>query len=379
MDCLVTKLKGVVNDTSLKAIGEFRIRVNRTSSPTSKTQGFTFNFNKDVPIKIIGDGYFTDKALTANNGKTMNITANTTTNVYVSNGDFEIAVTDKYSLVEFMFYPTDESNITASEMKNRYLNLDDLKFATSLNRIVLSNTQVSGDISSLSGLHSLTEIRLSNTQVSGDISALSNLTSLRYIDMSNTQVSGDISALSGLTALTNISLPNTQVSGDISSLSGLILLNTISLTNTQVSGDISALSKLTALNKIVLYNVQGNLSSLNNLTKLEYLSLRNSKITGDLATIASTCYFVSLLENNETSLTWSSRPSTANIIAIEGSPQIDNVDKMLQDQAQCVEAIPSSGQTWFKTISATGSRTSVSDSAVSTLQEKGYTVSIKNE
>ena len=325
--CLVTKLKGAVSDSSLMRLGEFRIKVNRVTTPTSMTQGFTFTFNKDVQIEIIGNGYFTNKALTANNGKTMNITANTMASVYVSNGDFEVAVLDKYSLVRLLCYAQGEANVTAAEMSNRSMTIDDLKYSTALTTIGLGSTQVSGDISALQNLTALTTIGLGSTQVSGDISALQNLTALTYINLGSTQVSGD---MQNLTALTTINLGSTQ----------------------------------------------GNLSSLSRLTKLNYCSLKQSKITGDLASLASTCYFASFQDDNGSTLTWTTRPSTANIIAIEGNASLANIDKMLQDQAQCVKAIPASGESWFKNISVAGTRTSASDAAVATLQEKGYTVSI---
>ena len=72
------------------------------------------------------------------------------------------------------------------------------------------------------------------------------------------------------------------------------------------------------------------------------------------------------------SFTWTSRKTTANILNIINAPAIDNIDKMLQDQANCVDAKVS----FQKIISATGTRTSASDSAVQTLQGKGYTISI---
>ena len=397
--CLVTKLKGAVSDSSLMRLGEFRIKVNMVTRPTSRTQGFTFTFNKDVQIEIIGNGYFTNKALTANNGKTMNITANTMASVYVSNGDFEVAVLDKYSLVCLLFYAQGEANVTAAEMSNRSMTIDDLKYSTALTSINLGGTQVSGDISALQNLTALTSINLYSTQVSGDISALQNLTALTYINLGGTQVSGDISALQNLTALTSIELYSPQVSGDISALQNLTALTYINLGGTQVSGDISALQNLTALTYINLYSTQvsgdisalqnltaltyislggtqGNLSSLSRLTKLKYCSLKQSKITGDLASLASTCYFVSFQNDNGSTLTWTTRSSSANIIAIEGKASLANIDKMLQDQAQCVKAIPASGELWFKNISVAGTRTSASDAAVATLQEKGYTVSI---
>ena len=104
--------------------------------------------------------------------------------------------------------------------------------------------------------------------------------------------------------------------------------------------------------------------------------LQYSKLTGDLATIPSNCIFISFINDKGSVFTWSTRPSTAKIIAIEGSASLTNIDKMLQDQAQCQVGFSSSDQAWYKTISVAGNRTSASDDAVEALQQKGYTISI---
>lgn len=105
------------------------------------------------------------------------------------------------------------------------------------------------------------------------------------------------------------------------------------------------------------------------------MSLKGGSFTGDLSKIPSACVFISF-DNNNTVLSWTNRPSTAKILAIEGNAKITNVDKMLQDQAQCQVGFTASSQSWYKTISCVGTRTSASDVAVQTLQSKGYTVSI---
>ena len=96
--CLITKLNGSVQNDSLLRIGEFGIRVSTVESPTADSQKFSVLNTKDAQLRIIGDGYFTNETLTENKGKVMNIAANTETLVYYSNGDYEIVVSEKYSL-----------------------------------------------------------------------------------------------------------------------------------------------------------------------------------------------------------------------------------------------------------------------------------------
>ena len=282
--CLVTKLNGSVDNTSLPRIGEMRIGISKIDSPNHWTQGFRITVNKLTVLEIIGDGYFTDVNLTANNGKKITLNPNVSEKVYVSNGNFEVAILDKYALVSLFDYDEySEGNSTYSQ-KNKSIS---------------------------------------------DIGAFKYSTAMTSLGISNANISGDIANLKNLTALTNMVLSNTQI---------------------PLTGEISALSTL---------------------SKCKTINLQYCKLTGDLAILPDACCEVYLYYNKGSVFTWSTRPSSACIISLGGASLYSNVDKMLQDQAQCQV-----GTTANKTISATGTRTSASDNAVATLQQKGYTVII---
>ena len=106
--------------------------------------------------------------------------------------------------------------------------------------------------------------------------------------------------------------------------------------------------------------------------KLVSVILYKSSISGDIATLSDTLSLLIVDDISSRSCTWSSRKSSAKIISMPYYLITDNIDKMLQDQAQCQADVTSS----YKTIVAKGTRTSASDAAVQTLQSKGYTVSI---
>ena len=214
-----------------------------------------------------------------------------------------------------------------------------------------------------------------------------SLTSLAsfYLGEASSDVYGknvelDISDLKYSTALTSIVLSESQVSGDIANLKNLAALTSINLLGTQVSGDIANLKNLTALTSLNLYNAQvpltGDIGQLSTLSSCFSMSLKYSKLTGDLAILPSKLRFVSFANDKGSVFTWSTRQSTAKIIAIEGNARLTNIDKMLQDQAQCQVGILPNDFVWYKTISAAGTRTSASDDAVTTLQQKGYTIQI---
>ena len=376
MECLITKLKGNVDDNSLSRLGELRIKVNKVETPVSKTQGFTFIFNKDAKIEIVGNGYFTNQSLTANTGKTMQITANKATSVYVSNGDFDIALLDKYSLVHLSFNPDEETGISASQTDNRSLNIDDLKYSKALTYLYIPSTQVVGDLSSLQNLTELQYIVLPYTQITGDLSSLSKLTKLETINCASVNIRGDLFSLQNLTELQSLTLSKTQITGDLSSLSKLTKLETLTLNEVYNLTGFSSLSKLTDLRTLNLSGIEANIEVLKDIPYLGQFALKESLSTGDLAVMPDTCFFASFYAaKSGTRLSWSTRTPSARIIAIEGSPVIDNVDKMLQDMAQC-QSFTAGSESWFKIIAVGGSRTSASDDAVSTLQEKGYTIKI---
>ena len=354
--CFVTRLNGSSNNSELLRLGEMRMKILKVENPTDHTQGFSLECNKPTILEIVSDGYFTDKTLTENKGK--NITLNVGQNdIWVNgNNDVEIAILDKYSLYAIKrYYQGEQQSMIYG--KNIKINFSDLKYSTALTSLVLADTQASGDIANLKELTALTSLSLSNTQASGDIANLKALTALTYLGLSNTQVSGDIANLKALTALTSLVLANTQVSGDIANLKALTALTSLSLSNTQIP-------------------LTGDISELSALSKCTEMSFRNSKFTGDLATLPALCRFVSFLDDKGSAFTWSTRPSTAKIIAIEGNARLTNIDKMLQDQAQCQVGFSSNNAPSYKTISVTGNRTSASDAAVTTLQQKGYTISI---
>ena len=370
--CFVTKLDGSCNNTNLLRIGEMRVHFAKVDSPTASTQGKAFCFDKDAELEIIGDAYFTDKNLSANLGKKITVPANSEAGFFVSNANCDVSILDKYSLTKVLEWAT---SVTAYS-KNISFTLDDLKYSTALSNISMQDAITTGDIASLKNLTSLSLLNLSGKQMSGDIDNLKNLTLLTYIKLRKAQVRGDIASLKNLTSLTTLDLTETSVTGDIASLKNLTSLKLLNLIkDSSITGDIASLKNLTSLTTLDLTetSVTGDIAQLESCPNIGYLRV-TKKVTGDLAKVPAKCYFLSLKGNSTTQYTWTSRPSTSNIFGVEGSVRVTNIDKMLQDLAQCQAAIPTTGESWFKTISLIGTRTSASDAAVQTLQTKGYTV-----
>ena len=371
--CFVTRLSGSTSNNELLRLGEMRIKLKKITSPSKNTQVFSITAKKNTNLEIIGDGYFTGSNLSENKGKTMTIPVDSTQSVFVSNNNLEISILDKYSISSIgVNKNTVEPNMSVC--------IDDFKYSSLLTYISLLNAEVSGSIDSLINCKGLTLVDLSKSSVYGDIASLKDINPLTNVSLAGTQISGDISNLKNLTSLNTLSLYNTKVSGDISNLKNLTSLNTLLLDGTNVYGDIGSLAGCTSLNIIKAYNsatpLTGDINAFQNISNLKEVSLKYSRLSGDLATLPASCKFVSFLNDSGSSFTWGTRASSSKIVAIEGNARLTNIDKMLQDQAQCQVGFDSSDRVYYKIISVAGNRTSASDDAVATLQKKGYTVSI---
>ena len=325
--CLVTKLNGTVNNGSLLRLGEMRIHISRIDSPTGQTQGMTFNFTKNTDLEILGDGYFTDRTLSENKGKKITI-GNTLTCVYVSNGDFDVCILDKYSVKDIYMHST-EVDQTYKKDGVKTFDISQLYYCTNIETLVALHDVLIGDISSLKNCSKLNILLIDdNSKISGDISVLKDKTLLTYLSMSYSKLEGDISNLSNLVNLVKLDFTFCK-------------------------------------------RIYGNIASLKDLSKVKELGLEYCNVNGDLSQVNANCCYVDLTYSYGSKLTWTTRPSSANVISFITSGSIDNIDKMLQDQANCV--VPNYSN---KIMTGGGKRTSASDEAVSNLQSKGYTISI---
>lgn len=343
---LVTKLSGRTANNELLRLGELRILIDKEETPTAKSRSFDIAVNKNTTIEIVGDGYFTDNSLSANKGKSMVLSEGLNT-VYLSNDNIVLAILNKYNITGLFYEHLDDSAASVSA-KHKHINLEQLKYCKSLENLTVPGTSTTGDISELSNLAALTYLTLNRTLVTGDISSLKELTSLSSLQLEGTSIKGDISLLAGLTNLKRLYLRNSQTNGN------------------------AGLLKCHGLISLYLNNATFNANDFVSFSKFEDVILYGSTISGDIALLPDKVYILLRDEDTKVSCSWSSRKSSAKIISMPFYLLTDNIDKMLQDQAQCQADVTSS----YKTIVAKGTRTSASDAAVQTLQSKGYTVSI---
>lgn len=318
--CLITKLSGTVSDSSILKIGEARLAVKKVDAPSKDINKLTLRYSSNETVSILGNGNFTNDLMVENKGKTANLNANESVDLFYSNVDCELSLPNKYNLLSI-----------SSLNPNVYFDIDSLKYSKNLNYIYFNGAKnVSGNMSSLKDKSSITYLSLSNTSVTGDASYLKDLTDVTYISINNTSTSGDLSIFKNMTKLRILVIYGTLISGDLSNLKNL----------SSLSGSLQFSDKQT--------------------------------VTGDLAVVPNGILWFQLTPSNPT-LTWTSTSRT-NILAME-NVRCDNIDKLLNDMS-ALEAKFGGSQTWFHKISLIGVRTSASDAAVQTLQSKGYTVSI---
>lgn len=129
------------------------------------------------------------------------------------------------------------------------------------------------------------------------------------------------------------------------------LSDTLNLQKSSMYGDISVFKKFSEFDTLGCpVTVKGEVSQIN----ASYLSFNTESFVP---------------------CTWKqTRPTTYKIMAIQQADFGTDIDKMLNDLSACVANTQS--QSWYKKINCKGNRTSASDSAITTLQQKGYTVSI---
>lgn len=326
-NCLVTKLKGSVNDASILRLGELRVHFDKVSAPTVATQGINVTFDKECSLEVLGsdEAHFTGVTLAENNGKKISAQVGTK-DIIVSNNDCDVAILNKYAITSFQ---TTNYNYTTSA-GSKAVNINDFKYSKRLTKLDVGRMQASGDMEILKDLTNLTIFNAYGcTNITGDISNLKNLTSLTSIILNSVSVTGDIANLSGMTGLASLDIANTKVTGNIE-----VLKNMTSLASLNIEG---------------LSDLSGNLGVIPDGVK------------------RIQCY------NCTSKFTWTST-NKKKCFACDGL-YCDNIDQMLNDMAN-MEAQFESENIWDKTIRLYGTRTSASDVAISTLSRKGYTVTV---
>lgn len=112
-NCLVTKLKSVVENNNLETLGRLIVGRNYNSNDTPESSYFgvvrsVIGGGQKVTLTIIGDGYFSTSFGGVSIGKFVEVTKNaegeaSTLSLYTSNGNYKILVDNKYGFNNVYF------------------------------------------------------------------------------------------------------------------------------------------------------------------------------------------------------------------------------------------------------------------------------------
>ena len=226
-NCLVTKLKEVVNNDKLEILNAFKITV------PSGNQTFYIQFEDVIRKRFIlkGDGYFSDSTYTQNLGNEIVSYGN----IYISaNESCTLIVYDNYKLSNISFYNSyadisflDERNIKTleAESSNNSLsgvlqNKESFKNTTLFNIGASSNLEF--DFSIFSENTVLTRLVCWSSESgkgTGNLSDLTNKPLTQFSSYSHKGIIGNIETFGSIITLTNISIVNcNNITGTIESV-----------------------------------------------------------------------------------------------------------------------------------------------------------------
>lgn len=235
-NCLVTKLKAVVDNDELRKFGEFRVEIKAVTSPDATNRGFTIRYpdtGEDHVLTLKGtNAYFTDSTLTQNLGTSLTVHPAVDTDVFVSNADAVISIPDKYNIYKFDAYGSswdrpniifDVDELATSPIRyflwqgalGVYGNVDGLFNNGYIIQINLQNNiKVSGNIENWG--NTITAVRITSPLVTGNIAQSPMFSSiLESLLIMGCNVEGSIEALSVFPALFSWSVDKTQITGDM--------------------------------------------------------------------------------------------------------------------------------------------------------------------
>lgn len=276
MKTLVTKLQGVVNDTTLKKVGEMRIAINAQGGEyisLAKVTGgelIVSTLDGQPHISLSANGTLMPSVEIPN--------STAATKLYLGKGAYTLRLINKNNMQNIGILTGDVMTFNQEEwlyMPNlqifdvRYLggafDVTDIKNWSNLLTLVMQGSSFSGDISVFNGLN-LQRVELLQTNLRGDVSALRGTTRMEAITLSsNTYLTGDIlSAISRNNSLRLLSISNQSTTGDLQSVQNLSALTDLILQTKNITGDITVLGKLPSLAKLNLAytSVVGSIESL---------------------------------------------------------------------------------------------------------------------
>lgn len=392
MECLVTKLKGVVSDSSLMGLNELRLTFHSGSDDTQKYVNLTFN--EETTVKALNGGQI---SLQDGSGfaSSVKVNANSATRVYFKKGDTEVSISNKHALTAIYNDKTILSD----------LDLDSLKYCENLASInCIVDSGVHGDFESLKNLPLSMLVLVNNDTVDygnviGDISFLDNIAT-KNVQRIFSGVTGELKKITRYlilfitseedgTSLNVISENN--VDADCSNFQTQMNVKSLNLNWLSKCKNLKSLSNLFSDTRKDI-NVSGNVCTLaRDLNISGNIYIKNAKGTDvqTLSDLPNSVYFLTQTNNIIDKslllpLTWSGNTnSRTDLLALENVHFKSGTAQFIKDMANLDNAHTSYSYLQRISIALADDLTSSAaagdnalQTAISTLQGKGVTVSI---
>lgn len=248
-NCLVTRLKGVVQNDNLPIFGKITINVVPLSEIADGAQQGILIEGTDFTVEVSGGGYFSDNYADLETPSSC-LTSQTYQNgvlLYFANVASTIHITDTILGISVQSINVWNDSIFAVDLKtvahNQSLNSlipwqnSDVSVLKNLPNLLLGYfVKCSGDFGFVKNSPNLTELRAydapSGLMLLSDVP--DTVTTLAAPNIGK----GDLSSLASHAGMTSIELENADVSGNITDIGGLTSLDTFNLFGTSVTGSI---------------------------------------------------------------------------------------------------------------------------------------------
>lgn len=228
-NCLVTKLKGTVDNNNLPIFDAVRIHINSTaasSAPQNQRKFSCTAYNLTTfTLENIGGSFVDSEGQIIGDGKTLTI-GTTLTDVYYSANTTMILVKGKQNIY----------TLSVASGNCAYIDFEDIRYALNLQSFAVCGAGQTGELSDLSSLK-LSSLTINGSPITGNISSLAKMTTLRYVNfLSNSIIiEGDFASWAPYRSASTVNV----TTGSISKLkcNGENMVNTLHKTTFTITFD----------------------------------------------------------------------------------------------------------------------------------------------
>lgn len=275
MECLITKLKGVVSDSTLPVLGRMYISVSQQDSPDKNSQKLVITSSESQTISVEGGqaNLTLNEDMATELTNSIELTPNVETTVYCKNGNYRIIIPNKYAIIRIGKF---ESTIGGTALS---LNIDDFKYANNFKGLYLDKASgVYGNLSSMKGkpINILSPLNNVTVKIS-DLNEIHWEEWVGYVGIAcneNSVITGSLSDLIHTDYSDKVTRLSLQVQnekcnlvGDIATLASVfpnltsLDLSGVTMYKNKIGGDIGDLTMPLSVLAIYNSNIQGSIES----------------------------------------------------------------------------------------------------------------------